>query len=336
VLATNSTFSSADFQTRLHDGGHLLIVGDEMHRLGSRRALSALEDCDAGATLGLSATHERQFDEAGTGALVGWFGPVLDPVIGIAEAIAMGRLVPYDYRLHTLGLEPDELKSYQALTDRIRRAAGGNDDEPSDYLRMLWIQRARILKQARGKASKAVEILSTEFNSEDRWLVYCDNIGQVDEVVAASLERNLPVMEFHSMMAGDRDGVLRSLERRGGIVVAIRCLDEGVDIPACDRALILASSTVEREYIQRRGRVLRTAEGKFSATVHDLVLVDERGGALTRGEALRALEFARLARNPAARASLQLLLALSSDAAAAPGLTWAPDHDDSEGPSDGE
>jgi superfamily II DNA or RNA helicase len=334
VLATNSTFSSLDFQNRLQHGDHLLVVGDEMHRLGSRRALAALERCDAGATLGLSATYRRQFDEAGTGSLVSWFGPVLDPVIGIAEAIAMGRLVPYDYRLHTLELEPDEVASYLEITDRIRRAAGGDANEPSEYLRMLWIQRARILKQASGKAGKAVEILSSEFRPDDRWLVYCDDIDQVNEVVAAALERDLPVMEFHSMMPGDRDAVLRSLEHRGGIVVAIRCLDEGVDLPACDRALILASSTVEREYIQRRGRVLRTAKGKASATVHDLVLVDEHGGALTRGEALRALEFARLARNPAARASLQLLLALSSDAAVVPGLAWASAEDDSEGPSD--
>lgn len=336
VLATNSTFSAQEFQSRLHSGDHLLIVGDEMHRLGSKRALAALGDCAAGGTLGLSATHQRQFDEAGTNALVEWFGSVLDPVIGIAEAIAMGRLVPYDYRLHTLELEPDEVEKYRDLTERIRRAASADESEPSGYLRMLWIQRARILKQARGKAGKAVDVLSSEFRPDDRWLVYCDDVSQVNEVVEQALVRDLPVMEFHSMMAGDRDAVLRSLERRGGIVVAIRCLDEGIDLPACDRALILASSTVEREYIQRRGRVLRTAKGKVSATVHDLVLVDERGGALTRGEALRALEFARLARNPAARASLQTLLAMSSDVAATPGITWATDEDDGEVRSDGE
>jgi superfamily II DNA or RNA helicase len=129
------------------------------------------------------------------------------------------------------------------------------------------------------------------------------------------MELDLPVMEFHSAMPGDRVTVLESLRDFGGIIVAIRCLDEGVDRPMCDRALIVASSTVEREYIQRRGRILRTSPetGKVSATVHDLLLVNERGGALTRGEATRALDFARLARNPAARARLQLLLALSPD-----------------------
>lgn len=336
VLATNSTFATPGFQNLLEDGDHLLVVGDEMHRLGSKRALTALQSCRSGGALGLSATYRRQFDSDGTDALVAWFGDVLEPVVGIAEAIVMKRLVPYDYRLHTLELEPDEIERYAQFTDRIRRASGDNGDDLSDYLQMLLIQRARILKQARGKAGKAVEILNQEFRPEDRWLVYCDDRGQLDDVVSAALEYGLPIMEFHSMMPGDRDAVLDSLERRGGIVAAIRCLDEGVDLPACDRALILASSTVEREYIQRRGRVLRTAEGKTSATIHDLVLVDDRGGALTRGEAARALEFARLSRNPAARASLQLILALSADAAMPPDLSWSPEHEGIEGDLDGE
>jgi len=70
-----------------------------------------------------------------------------------------------------------------------------------------------------------------------------------------------------------------------------------------DTALIIASSSVEREYIQRRGRVLRSAPDKLSATVHDLLLTDDQGGALTKSEAMRALEFSRLARNQSARES---------------------------------
>lgn len=329
TLATNATYASQEFQDRLQDGRHLFIVGDEMHRLGSTRSLAALGRTHTGATLGLSATHRRQFDELGTAELEAWFGPVLDPVIGLAEAIAMGRLVPYDYRLHTLQLDEDELESYRALTLRIGQiAARGGGDDPSDYLRMLLIQRARLLKKARGKVQKAVDVLVEEFESNERWLVYCDDVEQLKALTTQALLEDLPVMEFHSSMASDRDAVLRSLADNAGIVVAIRCLDEGVDLPACDRALILASSTVEREYIQRRGRVLRVAPGKVSATVHDLLLVDEGGGVLTRGEAHRALEFARLARNPAARSGLQLLLALSPDLEDLPGMGVADAEDE--------
>ncbi len=330
TLVTNATFSSPDFRSRLRAGDHLLVVGDEMHRLGSRQSLAALLETSAGATLGLSATYRRKFDELGTEALVEWFGPVLEPVIGLAEAIMIGRLVPYDYRLHTLRLEEDELEQYAVLTQKIGKASASSSGDPSDYMLMLLIQRARLLKQARGKVNEATAILLREFHPGERWLVYCDDTNQLSAIVEQALAHRLPVMEFHSAMVGDRDAVLNSLAAHGGIVVAIRCLDEGVDLPACDRALIVASSTVDREYIQRRGRVLRTANHKVSAVVHDLLLTDDHGGVLTRSEALRALEFARLARNPAARARLQSLLALSPDLENLPGVELLDDADDEE------
>ena len=135
-------------------------------------------------------------------------------------------------------------------------------------------------------------------------------------MISLCLAEGLPALAFYSEMASDRPSVLASFKERGGIVVAIRCLDEGIDIPVTDHALILASSTAEREYVQRRGRVLRRApsSGKVSAEVHDVILVDDRGGALTRSEAIRALEFVRLARNPAARDRLRAMVALSQDA----------------------
>ena len=74
---------------------------------------------DCGATLGLSATFRRQFDEDGTNRLMDFFGPVLMPVIGLAEALTLGLLVPYDYRLHELRLDDDEMEHYEELTDRI-------------------------------------------------------------------------------------------------------------------------------------------------------------------------------------------------------------------------
>jgi superfamily II DNA or RNA helicase len=187
---------------------------------------------------------------------------------------------------------------------------------------MLLIKRARVLKQARHKVPMAVDILTSEYQPGDRWLVYCDDVAQLHAVIDGCLEAGLPTLAFYSGMPSDRDTVIRSLAEYGGIVVAIRCLDEGIDIPVTDHALILASSSVEREYIQRRGRVLRRApaSGKVSAEVHDLMLVDPIGGALTKSEALRALEFVRLARNPAARDRLKVIVSLSQDPIELPDL----------------
>lgn len=315
ILTTNATFASDDFQRRLRQGEHLLVVADEMHRAGSAATIAALERTSTGATMGLSATYSRQFDQEGTRRLVEFFGDVLEPVVGIAEALAMRLLVPYDYRLHELCPDDDELEQYERLTVQIGRlvAQGASVSDADSYLQMLLIRRARILKQARGKVPRALQILASEYVDGDRWLVYCDDIAQLNDLVRQCLEYGLPALEFHSEMVSNRDDVLRSLGEHGGIVIAIRCLDEGIDIPVTDHALIIASSTVEREYIQRRGRVLRRSPEKLSAEVHDLLLVDARGGALTRSEALRALEFARLARNPASRERLKAVVSLSSD-----------------------
>ena len=132
-------------------------------------------------------------------------------------------------------------------------------------------------------------------------------------------------MPFHSAMEGDRAETLRWLERRGGIVAAIKCLDEGVDIPSVTHALILASSKNPREFVQRRGRVLRTAPGKALAFVHDAIVVAPRPDAesdedhepdpVTAGELARAIEFAQSADNPAASSDL---IGIAIDA----GINW--------------
>ena len=114
-------------------------------------------------------------------------------------------------------------------------------------------------------------------------------------------------------MEGDRNETLRWLDRRGGVVVAIKCLDEGVDVPSVTHALILASSKNPREFIQRRGRVLRTAPGKALAYVHDAIVLSPKtandgekiADPITAGELARAVEFAQHADNPASAADLQ-------------------------------
>jgi len=212
-------------------------------------------------------------------------------------------------------LDDEELERYEQLSDRIRqliaRSEGKIEDTPE--LRMILIQRARVLKQAKGKVPLAAAILAKEYEEGDRWLVYCDDIVQLTSLSSLLIAEGLPCMKFHSGMDSRRSDVLEAFRADGGIVVAIRCLDEGVDIPSVNRALIVASSTVEREYVQRRGRVLRSAPEKTSATIHDLLLVDTNGGALTRSEAQRAMQFALLSRNRSAIERLKLLLALSHD-----------------------
>ena len=118
-------------------------------------------------------------------------------------------------------------------------------------------------------------------------------------------------IEYHTGMEGNRDATLDWFREFGGILVSIKCLDEGVDIPAVTHALILASSQNPRQFIQRRGRVLRKAPGKHLADIHDAIVVpvsmddEPEQLSLLKSELLRAIEFSNSALNKSAGAELR-------------------------------
>ena len=210
--------------------------------------------------MGLSATPERYGDTEGTQAILDYFGPVLLPEFGIPDAIKCGRLVPYEYHIHIVALNSDEQQRWDQFTDRIGgllRApllmTGSVAKVQTEEYRMLLIRRASILKRAEGKVGLAVETIREQYEKGDRWLIYCDNSAQLGLVVDQIRGIGLDAYEYRSEMSGSRWATLDYFQRIGGIIVAIKCLDEGVDLPAINRAMILASSSNPREFIQRRG-----------------------------------------------------------------------------------
>lgn len=320
VLATVQTASTEDFRQRLAAGEHLMLVADEVHRLGSPQHRQLLDERLFGSRLGLSATPERAGDAVGTGALLAFFRGVLEPRYTLADAVRDGVLTRYFYRPHTVLLSDDEAAEWRSLTmeiGQLRGRLGGGDQSGGleERLRRLFIKRARVVKHAAAKVPLAVDVLSSEFKRGQRWIIYCEDLGQLDAICQALAARGIPNMPFHSQMDGDRKETLRWLDRRGGVVVAIKCLDEGVDVPSVTHALILASSKNPREFIQRRGRVLRTAPNKSLAYVHDAIVLPPKTEAdadgvkvadpITAGELARAVEFAQHADNPACAADLQ-------------------------------
>jgi superfamily II DNA or RNA helicase len=332
VLATVQTASSDEFRGELPRSGAVFLVADEVHRLGSPRYRALLDEERFGARLGLSATPERYGDPEGTDAILDFFGGVLEPRYTLEDAIRDQVLTPYFYRPHIVRLTDDEASRWRALADeasRLRARIAAADQTPGlqQKLQHRLIARARIVKQAARKVDLAVEILRSEYRTGQRWLVYCEESGQLASVTTALSGIGLTVLPYHSAMEGDREQTLRWLSRRGGIVTAIRCLDEGVDIPSVTHALILASSRNPREFVQRRGRVLRKAPGKALAFVHDAIVLpperspDDAGArerdtdSLTTGELIRAIEFAQYANNPASAADLKGI-------ALAAGLDW--------------
>lgn len=308
VLATMQTAARSDFISRTRTGSHLLLVADEVHQIGSDEN-SRILALEAGSRLGLSATPSRFGDADGTHALMAYFGPVLPPVIELTDAIAAGRLVPYEYHPHAVDLTSDEALEWKRLTESIVREIWRTPRENGGVLqlteraKLLLIQRARIAKKAANKIGLARQILVTSFKPEQRWLVYCEDLAQLSAVLAELQAAGLPGAAYYSGMPGDPKSVLAWLTNFGGIVVSVRCLDEGVDIPEVTHALVLASSQNPRQFIQRRGRVLRTAPGKYIAVIHDALVIpvgdqaELEQEAMSRAEIARAMEFARSAIN---------------------------------------
>ena len=316
IITTMQTAATHLFRTRIAQGSHLMIVADEVHQTGSRFN-SNVYAIDSGPRLGLSATPYRYGDPEGTAKIFDYFGQIIPPRFTLQDAIKAGRLVEYEYHPHPIYLTTDEADKWKSATARIRLdIARGKVDEGgekiiSDRVKMMLIQRSRIAKKALNKIRLAIEMLKESCKGGQRWLVYCEDAEQLQEVMEALANIGLHPMEYHSSMGGDRQAALEWFMTVGGILVSIKCLDEGIDMPAVDHALILASSQNPRQFIQRRGRVLRKAEGKSIAVIHDAIVVplsleDEPDQySLLKSELLRAIEFANSALNLSAGVELR-------------------------------
>jgi superfamily II DNA or RNA helicase len=323
MVATNASFAGDKFQAVLSRITQpLLIIADEAHNLGSSSYRSLLPT-NATYRLALSATPERWFDDEGTDALIDYFGPIVFE-LGLGQAIAMGALCRYTYVPRLVELNDAEADLYVELTTQIaKRIAAGDslkDADPDSPIGWLLRQRAGVLGHAEGKLAVLKEDLDERRNS---WfqLVYCaeghrpaepgepqgpNQLREVMDLVGNDLH-----LAAHSYVSETLRPERKVLLRRFGtgedlrVLVAMRCLDEGVDIPDARTGYLLASSSNPRQFIQRRGRLLRLADGKDRAEILDYLAVPPEGvpinfdverSLLTR-ELERANEFGKLSEN---------------------------------------
>lgn len=315
VVATYKTASSPAFADLLEGIDQFLLVGDEVHRFGAKNTSIISERIHPAATLGLSATPLRAYDDEGTESIFEFFGAGLEPIYSLRDAIASSNLVPYRFSFAGVRLNDEEQSEWDLLTNKISKvlAIAGESPTMSPQLQSLLINRARIAKQAEGKASATAEILSNNFMPGDRWLVYCEtnaHLALVSDSIRKVLPR-VPILTYTSTNEDEHRDVLSHYERVGGILLAIRCLDEGVDLPLINKAIIVSSSTSPREFIQRRGRILRTHPGKNLAVLFDFLMEDVNGSILMPKELARLTEFAEDAINKEPYIRLKHLLSLT-------------------------
>jgi len=344
IISTYASYSREKVFRVLNgfDRRRLLMIADECHNMGSGSLVKRLKEIPYLRRIGLSATPERQFDDEGNQKLKKFFGSEEHYTYeySMEEAIQKGVLCKYMYYPHLVRLTPDEMDAYVELSERIAKYFN-YDKEKFDHidekLKMMLLARKRIVHKAENKVEVFRSIIEKRFQEKGNLkysLIYVpegnkpDYIGGGDDFditedvgddndmehlinlytkVVTEVDDHVTVRKFVSGQQ-DREEILHDFATgRLHVLTSMKCLDEGVDVPRSELAIFCASTGNPRQFIQRRGRVLRTHPDKKMAELHDLVVVPEVNPysdsyrmeqSLLRGELMRVINFSQLSENP--------------------------------------
>lgn len=315
LLTTIHTATSDPFQKALSgiNPGRLQIAIDEVHRAGAP-TFQAVFDLDAGRRIGLSATPDRQWDEAGTQTIYDYFGGHNPFEFTTEEAIENGYLTEYEYHPVICELLAEEYEEYLELSREIETLTAqiSSSDSVSEAVldkhERLLRDRARIKKRAARKPERFGRLLDSQIITPS--IVFCEDTDQLEEIEAELAQRNLDYGVYTSTREKEQaDAMYRFEEGFIDYLLAIKCLDEGIDVPDCNSAVIIASSRNEREFIQRRGRVLRQSEGARRAHIYDVLVLPGLNATPDDEHALR------LIKQELSRANVLMSAAMNEDQA---------------------
>jgi len=289
VITTHETFGNSDFvKIILESKFNKFLIVDEVHGIGSDHRCEGLIE-NYNYRLGLSATPDRWFDEEGTKIIRSFFGKTVyefslkDAINTIDPETGKTYLVKYDYKPIFVELNNDEIDEYEKQTSKIVKSLNfsKNTKEKEELLKLLLIKRQKIIINAINKLNAFNEIISS-FNQIKHCLVYCspEQISEVQKIINEHeiiqhkfTHRENTKSEKDFEYLSEREFLLKEFEiGKYQILVAMKCLDEGVDVPQARIAIILASSSNPREYIQRRGRILRPYPKKDKAIIYDFIV----------------------------------------------------------------
>ena len=327
AVVVNRTLTSRHFQSLVStiDPNSLMVIGDECHNHGSKN----VNDClpKAYYRMGLSATPFRSdedevdspFPNEAKERLITYYGEIV-ATYDLSDAINDGVLTPYQYNIIPIYLTLGEQELYEELSNKITKIVlklrgGGLTKQDRENLTIFCGQRSRLLGSAQNKLVKLKELTSTIQDKDKKHTLFYAGEGKpfsesdvqdksiIDQVSKVLNENgwrtsqftgNVSKAERKSLMNAFKDKTLDAL-------VAMKVLDEGIDVPACKVAYILASTRNPRQYIQRRGRILRKSEGKTLAVINDFVVLPIMDSLASKNlklaEAERINDFALLAEN---------------------------------------
>lgn len=339
IIATYASFVRSNIFPELNKfpKQKLLLIADEAHNIGGGQMINRLNEIPYLRRIGLSATPERQYDESGNQRLMDFFGCKNNYTFeySMAEAINKGALCRYYYYPHIVRLTEVEMVQYVEISTKIVKIMGFKDAESQEILQRLLLKRKRIIHKAENKKNVFEEIVKDrmqERGSLKYTLVYVpegnkldnneadifdktdvieideDSLHLIDEYtrIVRDIDSHIIVRQFTSD-SNDREQMLKDFaEGEIDVLTSMKCLDEGVDVPRSELAIFCASTGNPRQFIQRRGRVLRTHKDKHVAIIHDLVVVPDNCFSeesfeleknLVAGELKRVRDFAKLSEN---------------------------------------
>jgi len=311
VISTYASFSRRNIFLELNQlPAKTLLISDECHNMGSHTLLKILPRIDCKRRIGLSATPERQFDEEGNKKLFSFFNSENGYTYeySMEEAIKKGVLCRYYYFPHLVSLTDSEMKNYLELSLKIAKYFNAEKDgfnKSDPILTALLLARKRIIHKAFNKVAVFCNILNEQFKKKGN-LKYCliyvpegndpsdyfetdlylnkdemetdtDAVHLIDVFTKAvkDLDKRITVRKFISG-TNEKDDILEQFANGDiDVLTSMKCLDEGVDVPRAELAIFCASTGNPRQFIQRRGRILRRHPNKQFAFIHDLVVIPE-------------------------------------------------------------
>lgn len=302
IITTYKTGGSEDFIELVNRvKGKSFLIADECHYFGT---MSFMENhlINLDAKLGLSATPDRWWDEEGTKFLKNYFGDVIY-TYSMEEAISNGALTPYEYYPIKVSLTEEEVDKYIKITKTIINLY--QEKEP-DYSKIEALNRKRglVIAKCQEKESRLTAILKEQLKEGIHSTIVYVAPGEVEKYLGLISNMGIKVQRFDSKIPmKNREIILKAFKNREiEVLVAIKCLDEGVDVPSTETAYFVASTSNPREFIQRRGRVLRVSPGKKYAKTYDFIVIPKENNdrifeIIVKKEFPRFAEFSSYARN---------------------------------------
>lgn len=324
-ITTNDSFAGDEIQqyvTRFSSEQNVLLIVDEAHNFGSQQMINVMP-WNIRNRIALSATIKRHMDKSGTNKIEEYFGKKCIEY-SLERAIAEGNLVHYDYHPIPVYLSEDELDKYRSLSNKLKKyiVIKNGKMKISDAGKPIIFERTRLLAGAERKIGILLDMFESYIN-DNNILVYCGATSVTDEdtgeerrqidLVTEKLQKELKmsVKRFTAEEGLSERQNIKTYFAQGmyQVVTAIKCLDEGVNIPGIKTAFIMSSSRNPKEFVQRRGRLLRKSDNKKKATIYDFITLPreldnvlpsnlDEDKTIIVGEIARMLEFGRLSDNP--------------------------------------